>query len=259
MRLYLGENKVYKNFKTIGFYNLYLEENAGKSLVRNAHNQATGTLIIITIKKLYQMKNVKLAVIYYSSTGTNYQLAQWAEKAGKDAGAAEVKLLKIAETAQQEAIAENKEWKDHLEATKDVPEVSLKDLEWADAVVFSAPTRYGNLPSQVAAFFDTTGGLWFTGKLANKVVSGMTSAQNTHGGQETTLLSLYKTMHHWGAIVAAPGYTNDVLFAAGGNPYGVSVTAGKENLTEKVRKAVVHQTERTLEVAGWVKTGSSNH
>ncbi len=203
------------------------------------------------------MKNVKLAVIYYSSTGTNYQLAQWAEQAGKDAGAAEVKLLRIAETAPKEAIAENKDWKAHLEATKDIPEVSLKDVEWADAIIFSAPTRYGNLPSQVAAFFDTTGELWFSGKLVNKVVSGMTSAQNQHGGQETTLLSLYKTMHHWGAIIAAPGYTDKVLFAAGGNPYGVSVSAGKENLTEEVKKAIIHQTERTLQLAGWVKSGSS--
>lgn len=203
------------------------------------------------------MKNVKLAVIYYSSTGTNYQLAQWAAQAGKDAGAGEVKILKIAETATKEAIDQNQDWKAHLEATKEVPEVSLEDLEWADAIIFSAPTRYGNLPSQVAAFFDTTGGLWSSGKLANKVVSGMTSAQNSHGGQETTILSLYKTMHHWGAIVVSPGYTDEVLFDAGGNPYGVSVSAGQDNLTGKIQKAVAHQTERTLEVAGWVKTGSS--
>ncbi|HSP82529.1 MAG TPA: NAD(P)H:quinone oxidoreductase [Gillisia sp.] len=203
------------------------------------------------------MKHVKLAVIYYSSTGTNYQLAQWAAQAGKDAGAGEVKILKIAETATKEAIDQNQDWKAHLEATKEVPEVSLEDLEWADAIIFSAPTRYGNLPSQVAAFFDTTGGLWSSGKLANKVVSGMTSAQNSHGGQETTILSLYKTMHHWGAIVVSPGYTDEVLFDAGGNPYGVSVSAGQDNLTGKIQKAVAHQTERTLEVAGWVKTGSS--
>ena len=203
------------------------------------------------------MKHVKLAVIYYSSTGTNYQLAQWAAQAGKDAGAGEVKILKIAETATKEAIDQNQDWKAHLEASKEVPEVSLEDLEWADAIIFSAPTRYGNLPSQVAAFFDTTGGLWSSGKLANKVVSGMTSAQNSHGGQETTILSLYKTMHHWGAIVVSPGYTDEVLFDAGGNPYGVSVSAGQDNLTGKIQKAVAHQTERTLEVAGWVKTGSS--
>lgn len=203
------------------------------------------------------MKNVKLAVIFYSSTGTNYQLAKWAAQAGKDAGAGEVKLLKIEETAPQEAIAENKDWKENIEAMRDVQTAALDDLEWADAIIFSIPTRYGNLPSQFASFIDSTGGLWSQGKLANKVVSGMTSAQNIHGGQETTLISLYKTMFHWGAIVATPAYTDDVLFEAGGNPYGTSVTAGKEGLDETARKAVAHQAKRTLTVAGWVKSGNT--
>ncbi len=201
------------------------------------------------------MKNVKLAVIFYSSTGTNFQLAKWAAEAGKQAGAGEVKLLKIKEIAPQEAINENEDWKKNMEAMKDVSTASLDDLEWADAIIFSVPTRYGNLPSQFAAFVDTTGGLWSQGKLMNKVVSGMTSAQNIHGGQETTLMSLYKTMFHWGAIVAAPSYTDSVLFEAGGNPYGTSVTAGKAGLTEKARKAVTHQTKRTLTIAGWLRSG----
>ena len=203
------------------------------------------------------MKNVKLAIIYYSATGTNYQLSRWAEKAAKEAGVSDIRFRKVPETAPQEAINQNDDWKAHAEATKDVTKVSLDDLEWADAIIFSAPTRYGNIPSQLQAFFDTTGGLWFQGKLANKVVSGMTSAQNVHGGQETTLLSLYKSMYHWGAIVVAPSYTDESLFAAGGNPYGASVSAGKDNMSEKNEKAVAHQVRRTLKVAGWVKTGMS--
>lgn len=203
------------------------------------------------------MKDLKFAVIYYSATGTNYQLAQWAEEAAKEAGAGEVRIRKIKELAPQEAINENEDWKKHVEATKDVQEVSLDDLEWADAIVFSTPTRYGNLPSQFQQFIDTTGGLWFSGKLANKVVSAMTSASNPHGGQETTLLSLHKTMHHWGAIVAAPGYTDQAIFAGGGNPYGVSVTAGEE-LQDKTKNAVVHQVKRTLQIGSWVKKGMSD-
>lgn len=201
------------------------------------------------------MKNVKLAVIFYSSTGTNFQLAKWAAEAGREAGAKEVKILKIKETAPQEAINENKDWKENIEAMSDVQTATLDDLDWADAIIFSIPTRYGNLPSQFAAFMDTTGGLWSQGKLANKVVSGMTSAQNIHGGQETTILSLYKSMFHWGAIIAAPSYTDPVLFEAGGNPYGVSVSAGKDNLNDNARKAVFHQAKRTLTVAGWLQSG----
>lgn len=202
------------------------------------------------------MANVKLAVIYYSSTGTNYQMAQWAAEAGRAAGA-DVKLLKIEETAPEAAIASNPGWQAHVEAAKNVPAVTLDDLEWAEAIIFSVPTRYGRTPSQVQGFIDTTGGLWFTGKLANKVVSAMTSAQNPHGGQESTLLAIYTTMYHWGAIIAAPGYTDPSIFAAGGNPYGVSVTAGGNGIAEENKPAIEHQVRRTLKVASWVKQGLS--
>lgn len=202
------------------------------------------------------MKNVKLAIIYYSATGTNHQLASWAQEAANSHGA-EVRLRKVKETAPENAIEQNKKWHQHLTETKDMPTAKLEDLEWADAIIFSTPTRYGNMPSQLAAFIDTTGGLWGAGKLANKVISAMTSAANSHGGQETTLLSIYKAMCHWGAIIAAPGYTDNIQFEAGGNPYGVSVSDGKENLTDTIKKAVAHQTERTLTVASAIKNGIS--
>lgn len=201
------------------------------------------------------MSNINLAVIYYSSTGTNYQLAQWAEAGAKEAGA-EVKVLKVPETAPQAAIDLNPAWKSHAIEAACIPEVTLADLEWADAIIFSIPTRFGNVPGQVKQFLDTTGGLWFHGKLANKVVSAMTSAQNPHGGQEQTILSLYTTMHHWGAIIASPGYTDPSIFASGGNPYGTSVTVDQDGkMKEDVKEAVKHQARRTAEVAKWVKAG----
>src|SRR5699024_9915137 len=100
------------------------------------------------------------------------------------------------------------EWKAHVEATTDVKEVTPEDIEWADAVIFSTPTRFGMMASQMKQFLDTQGGLWATGKTVNKVVSAMASAGNAHGGQEATVLSLYTTMMHWGAIIAAPGYAD---------------------------------------------------
>lgn len=200
-----------------------------------------------------KMTNVKLAVIYYSMGGTNYQLAKWAEEGAKEVGA-EVKVLKVPELAPQSVIEGNPTWKAHVEATKDVPEVKLDDLEWADAIIFSVPTRFGNMPAQMKQFLDTTGGLWFNGKLANKVVSAMASAQNPHGGQEATILSLYTTMYHWGAIVAAPGYTDPVTFAAGGNPYGTSVTVGQDGkMIEDVQSAVKHQAKRNVSLAEMVR------
>ncbi|HZG57062.1 NAD(P)H:quinone oxidoreductase [Paenibacillus sp.] len=195
------------------------------------------------------MSALKLAIVYYSSTGNNYKLARMAEEAGK-ANGAEVKVMKVQELAPEAAINGNPLWKAHVEETKDVPVVTLDDLQWADAVLFSMPTRFGNMPAQMKQFLDTTGGLWFQGKLINKVVSAMTSAQNDHGGQEATILSLYTTMYHWGAIIAAPGYTDPVLFTTGGNPYGTSVTVDQHgNMRENVQPAVAHQVKRMLEIA----------
>ncbi len=201
------------------------------------------------------MSNIKLAVIYYSSTGTNYKMAKWAEEGANVAGA-EVKVLKVPELAPQSAIDSNPAWKAHVEETAAVPTVSLDDLTWADAILFSVPTRFGNMPAQMKQFLDTTGGLWFEGKLANKVVSAMSSASNLHGGHEATILSLYTTMYHWGAIVAAPGYTDPLLFASGGNPYGTSVTVGQDgSMQENVEEAVKYQAKRTVQVAEWVQKG----
>lgn len=202
------------------------------------------------------MSNVKLAVIYYSMGGTNYQLAQWAAEGAKEAGA-EVKIFKVPELAPQSVIESNPTWKAHIEATKHIPEVKLEDLEWADAFIFSTPTRFGNMASQMKQFLDTTGGLWAKGKLANKVVSAMSSAQNPHGGQEATILSIYTTMYHWGAIVAAPGFTDPIIFGAGGNPYGTSVTVDQNGkMLEDVQAAVKYQAKRTVTVAQWVKSGN---
>jgi NAD(P)H dehydrogenase (quinone) len=207
------------------------------------------------IKENEEMEKVKLAVIFYSMGGTNYQLAKWAEEGAKEAGA-EVRVLKVEELAPESVVQGNEVWKATTKATKDVPVAKGDDIEWADAVIFSVPTRFGNMPSQMKQFLDTQGGLWATGKTVNKVVSAMTSAQNPHGGQEATLLSLYTSMMHWGAIIATPGYTDPVIFGAGGNPYGTSVTVGENGkMIEDVEAAVKHQAKRTVTVAEWVKKG----
>lgn len=198
------------------------------------------------------MSNVKLAIVYYSSTGTNHQLAKWAEAGAKEAGA-EVKILKVPELAPDEAIDSNPAWRAHVEATTDVPVATSEDLEWADAIIFSTPTRFGVMASQMKQFIDTQGGLWASGKTVNKVVSAMASAGNAHGGQEATVLSLYTTMFHWGAIVVAPGYTDESIYKSGGNPYGVSVTVTDDGIVEDAEDAVKAQAKRTVEIAKKVK------
>lgn len=200
------------------------------------------------MKENVNMSKVKLAVVYYSKGGTNFQLAKWAAEGAEEAGA-EAKIFKVEELAPEAVINSDEGWKKTVEMTKDIPVVSSDDLEWADAIIFSVPTRFGVMASQMKQFIDAQGGLWATGKTVNKVVSAMTSAQNPHGGQEATILSLYTVMMHWGAIIVTPGYTDPVLFGAGGNPYGTSVSVDQEgNMVEDVEAAVKHQAKRTISV-----------
>ena len=195
----------------------------------------------------------KITVVYYSTYGHNHTMAKTAAEAAEAAGA-EVRFRKVAETAPREVIEAQDAWKAHLEATDDVPVVSDDDMEWADGYFFSAPTRYGGAASQMRSFIDTLGPLWQEGKLADKTFTATTSAQNPHGGQETTLLTLYITAMHWGAILVPPGYTDGSVFNAGGNPYGTTVTASGSDVDERSLAAIRHQAQRlvafTEKVAG---------
>ncbi|WP_329135419.1 NAD(P)H:quinone oxidoreductase [Streptomyces sp. NBC_01476] len=202
-------------------------------------------------------QQVKVAVVYYSSTGNVYELAKSVAEGAEKAGA-EVRLLKVHELAPEEAIASNAGWAGHVAETQHVREATPDDITWADAVIFGSPTRFGNVASQLKQFLDTLGGLWAQGLLADKVYSGFTSTATAHGGQESTLLALYNTVHHFGGIVVAPGYTDPVKFADG-NPYGTShVDAqGSIPVSETTRQSAAFQGARVTRIATALKAGLS--
>ncbi|WP_103130325.1 NAD(P)H:quinone oxidoreductase [Deinococcus aerius] len=195
---------------------------------------------------------VRMTIVYYSTYGTNHQMAEVAAEAAREAGA-EVRVVKARETAPQEVVNSQDAWKAQQERTAHIPEATPADLENVDAIMISSPTRWGGATSQLRAYIDTLGGLWASGVLANKTFSAMTSAQNAHGGQETTLQTLYVMAMHWGAIIVTPGYTDPAVFAAGGNPYGVSVTANGEPLSEEIKAAIRHQARRQVEITRQLK------
>jgi NAD(P)H dehydrogenase (quinone) len=197
---------------------------------------------------------VKVAVIYYSATGVVHELAQAVER-GAAKGGAEVRLRQVAESAPDTAIDTNPAWRAHVDATADMPVATLDDLTWADAIAFGTPTRFGNIAGQLKQFIDTTGRLWLAGALADKAVTGFTSASNKHGGNESTILSLYNIMYHWGAIVVPPGYTDPILLAAGGNPYGTSHHSHGSPMNEQVLAAAEYQGLRLATIAGHLVKG----
>jgi len=123
------------------------------------------------------MAEPKIAVIFYSTYGTNHAVAEEAATAARAAGA-EVRLRRVAETAPDAVVQAQEAWAKQLAAVQDIPEVSHDDIEWADGYFISAPTRFGNAPSQLRAFIDGLGPLWQQGKLANKTFTA-TPARKT--------------------------------------------------------------------------------
>jgi NAD(P)H dehydrogenase (quinone) len=168
-------------------------------------------------------RDVRAAVIYYSATGTTHKMAQ-AAVAGAEKAGAETRLRKVQELAPREAIESNEAWAQHAKETADLPEATMDDLEWADVVLFGTPTRFGNVSAQLKQYIDAAGPLWESGKLLNKVFAGFCSTGTAHGGQESTLLTLFNVVHHWGGIVVTPGYAEPEQFEQG-NPYGGSHTS----------------------------------
>jgi len=192
----------------------------------------------------------KLAVIYYSATGHGTTMARRVATSAEAAGA-EVRVRPVAETRDPASFAHNPAWTANYEATKDLPHAAGDDITWADAVIFGSPTRFGSVASQLRDFLDSLGGLWSEGKLADKVYAAFTSTNTAHGGQETTLLTLYVTLMHFGGIIVPPGYTDQLKFVDG-NPYGVSLIADHDNISEfddATNNALDHLAKRVVTVA----------
>jgi NAD(P)H dehydrogenase (quinone) len=191
-----------------------------------------------------------LSVIYYSATGHGTAMARRIVSTAEAAGA-DVRLRHVAETQDPQTFAHNPAWTANYEATKDLPAATGDDIVWADAVIFGSPTRFGSPAAQLRAFLDSLGGLWAQGKLADKVYAAFTSSNTLHGGQETTLLSLYITLMHFGGIIVPPGYTDPLKFVDG-NPYGVSLVSTHDNIDqcdEATENALDHLARRVVQTA----------
>ena len=170
--------------------------------------------------------STRVLVAYYSATGSVHRLAA-AVAEGAEAAGAEVRLRRVPELAPPEAIAANPAWAKHRQDTDPLVQVvTLADLEWAEGYAFGTPTRYGAPAAQLKQFIDSASSLWHAGKLADKPVTTFVSSAEQHGGQESTILSLTNVFYHWGSVIIPLGYTDDVVYAAGGNPYGTSWPAG---------------------------------
>ncbi|HWK35636.1 NAD(P)H:quinone oxidoreductase [Sphingomonas sp.] len=167
----------------------------------------------------------KVLVLYYSSYGHIEQMADAIAEGARSAGA-QVDILRVPETAPQ-AVVEAAHFKtDTAHPVIAGPQV----LTEYDAIIVGAPTRFGRMASQMAAFWDTAGGLWASGALHGKVAGAFTSTATQHGGQETTLFSIITNLLHFGLTIVGLDYGHAAQMGVdkvrGGAPYGATTVAG---------------------------------
>jgi NAD(P)H dehydrogenase (quinone) len=111
----------------------------------------------------------------------------------------------------------------------------LDDLREADGVIFGSPTCYGNMTAQMKQLIDSTGTLWLKGEMEGKPAGVFTSTATTHGGQETTLLTMMVPLLHLGMLIVGVPYSVEGMIhtqARGGTPYGASIIAGPQGELE---------------------------
>lgn len=165
----------------------------------------------------------KILVLYYSTYGHIEQMAEAVAAGAREAGAT-VDVKRAPETAPEDVAKAA-----HFKLSQAAPEATVVELEHYDAIIIGAPTRFGRMPSQMAAFLDQAGGLWFRGALNGKVGAAFTSTATQHGGQETTLFSILTNLLHFGMVIVGLPYSFQGQMkldgVTGGTPYGATTIA----------------------------------
>lgn len=196
------------------------------------------------------MATAKILIVFYSRNGASEALAQ-AVAQGAEAIGAEVRMRRAREVVGRDVMANAPGWAEAADAMNaKYPAPTADDAVWADAIVFGTPTRFGAMASELKAFIDSLGGVWFQGKLNGKLGSVFGSTGSKHGGNESTLLSLYNVLSHLGLIIVPLGYSHPALLKAG-TPYGATfISQGDTQKPDEDDLAVArYQGERVATIA----------
>lgn len=166
----------------------------------------------------------KVLVLYYSTYGHIETMANAVAEGARSTGAT-VDVKRVPETVPSDIAKAG-----HFKLDQSAAVATVAELPDYDAIIVGCPTRYGRMPSQMAAFLDQTGGLWARGALNGKVGGAFTSTATQHGGQEMTLFSVIANLLHFGMVIVGLPYsfqgqmTLDEI--VGCSPYGASTIAG---------------------------------
>ncbi|KAJ3551167.1 hypothetical protein NM688_g4870 [Phlebia brevispora] len=176
------------------------------------------------------MSSPKIAIIVYTMYGHIAKMAESVKKGVVGAGGAATiyqYASSVAETLPQELLA-----KLYAPPKPDYPVLDPLEMVNFDGFIFGIPTRYGTMPTQWRAFWDSTGPLWAKSALAGKYAACFVSTGTPGGGQETTGLSLLSTLAHHGIVYVPLGYKHTFALQTnleevhGGSAWGAGTFAG---------------------------------
>ena len=168
----------------------------------------------------------KVLVLYHSTYGHLEIMAGAVAEGAASVEGVTVDIKRVAETVPEELARAS-----HYKLDQAAPIATVDDLKDYDAIIIGAGTRFGTAAAQMRAFWDQTGGLWFSGARVGQVGGAFTATATQHGGQETTLVGLHHTLMHHGLVVVGLPYSFQGQMSmdeiTGGSPYGATtITKG---------------------------------
>jgi len=174
---------------------------------------------------------MKILIVYHSLYGHTLQLARAVEEGVKSVSGVEAVFRRAPEFPHTEKELEagegyaTKVWGEQ----KRVPVCTVEDFQQADGLLMGSPTRFGNMTAQMKALIDSLASLWLSGAMEGKPAGVFTSTASTHGGQETTCVTMMIPLIHLGMLIVGVPYSTEGMIhteARGGTPYGASSIAG---------------------------------
>ncbi len=173
---------------------------------------------------------MRILVVYYSTFGNTYKMAQEVCKGVEEVNA-EALLRRCPELIPESILHSRPDMQRGMELQRHIPTVTLDDFREAQGYIFGTPTRFGSVAAQLKNVLDQLGPLWTERVMEGKPAGVFTSTSTLHGGQEATIFSVLPVLFHLGCIVVGVPYSVQELFTTqgGGSPYGPGHLAGTDN------------------------------
>lgn len=167
------------------------------------------------------MDQKNILILYYCTGNKLAQMARLIARGVDSVEGVEAKLRTVPPISAAQQV-------DSTPPSEGASYASLQDVRECAGLIMGSPAHFGNMAAPLKHFIDQTTGLWLEGAMVDKPAAVFTSSSSSHGGNETTLLSMLLPLMHHGMVLCGIPYTEPALSSTqgGGTPYGASHVSG---------------------------------